>query len=536
MKRLACALALAGSAGAVAGVPCEARAAQTRATGGLQLSIITPDPTSIGDRLSLDVVCKGGPVETVELYLDNALVAQRKVGTTQAKSILSFSVDTLLLTAGAHDVMVKAIAPDGKSSSTTTRVRIPAADLSAPVRIAYPQNGMQVSGVVPIRVSLDSEFQRQKPYVTFFIDKEFKVLRNYPPYEYQWDTTKTANGWHLVEAMTQSGNELSPTKARPVNVNVNNSGGETKKQDKIQDIKLDLPGQGKTASAAKVSVPDSSLAQKSLGSTNPGTVETGSNVTGPSVRPQGGTDAVRSSEPKAFGYGSTSSATTNPGTLASRSLPFKGPQPQMSGGAAKQPATTMAVAAAPKGFLPGVGDPEALVPVIGPSRGGTDTTTTVRPGETLSGVAKRTGVNEQTLRTLNNVSKDGRLPSALVVPKAGVFDIAYNGTLVKFDVAPRIENGIRLAPFRQIFEHTGGRLYWYGGTDQTVRAINDRREIEIKIGDPKAIVNNHTVLMERKPFLDSGRTIVPLSFIKNAMDVKVTFDEKTGRLLIESVR
>jgi hypothetical protein len=42
------------------------------------------------------------------------------------------------------------------------------------------------------------------------------------------------------------------------------------------------------------------------------------------------------------------------------------------------------------------------------------------------------------------------------------------------------------------------------------------------------------VLMERKPFLDSGRTIVPLTFIKDALDVKINFDEKTGRLLIES--
>ena len=40
--------------------------------------------------------------------------------------------------------------------------------------------------------------------------------------------------------------------------------------------------------------------------------------------------------------------------------------------------------------------------------------------------------------------------------------------------------------------------------------------------------------MEATPYIDRGRTIVPLSFIRDSMDVKVTFDPATGHLLIES--
>jgi hypothetical protein len=97
-----------------------------------------------------------------------------------------------------------------------------------------------------------------------------------------------------------------------------------------------------------------------------------------------------------------------------------------------------------------------------------------------------------------------------------------------------VESGVKLAPFRQIFEHTGGKLYWFGGEAQTVRAVNDSREIEIKIGDKTAKVNNQSVGMEKSPYLLSGRTIVPLTFIRDSMDVKISFDEKTGKLLIES--
>src|SRR5207248_6397474 len=131
---------------------------------------IQPHPSSIGDRLSLDVSFRGSPVETVELYLDNALVAKRQIGAAQARGIITFTLETMYLTEGPHNVVVRAYSSDGKSASSSSRIRIPAADLSLPVRIAYPQNGIQVSGVMPVRVSIDSEIQKQKPYVTFFVD------------------------------------------------------------------------------------------------------------------------------------------------------------------------------------------------------------------------------------------------------------------------------------------------------------------------------------------------------------------------------
>src|SRR5439155_19885756 len=121
-----------------------------------------------------------------------------------------------------------------------------------------------------------------------------------------------------------------------------------------------------------------------------------------------------------------------------------------------------------------------------------------------------------------------------ISPAHGYFDVAFDGDLIAFDVLPRIEAGIRLAPFRQIFEHTGGKLYWFGGQAQLVRAVNSTREIEVKIGRDKAKVNNEPVQMERKAFIERGRTIVPLSFVRDALGVKVTFDSNTGRLLIES--
>src|SRR5438874_8977953 len=200
MNRLACAFVLAGSGLLVIGIPQNARAAPSKNQSALQLSILTPDPSSIVDRLSLDVSFRGSSVERVELYLDSNLVAQRQLSTTNTRGVITLSMDVMQLTEGHHDVQVKAYGPDGKVVIANGKVKVPAFDYSAPVRISYPQNGLLVSGVVPVKVTLDSELQKQKPYVTFFVDKELKVLRNFPPYEYNWDTTKIQNGWHVVEA------------------------------------------------------------------------------------------------------------------------------------------------------------------------------------------------------------------------------------------------------------------------------------------------------------------------------------------------
>lgn len=96
-----------------------------------------------------------------------------------------------------------------------------------------------------------------------------------------------------------------------------------------------------------------------------------------------------------------------------------------------------------------------------------------------------------------------------------------------------VENGVKLAPFRQIFAHTGGRVYWFNDA-KTVRAVNATREIEIKVSSKSATVNNDALEMERAAHIASGRTIVPLSVVRDSMDIKVNFDPATGRLLIES--
>jgi len=165
------------------------------------------------------------------------------------------------------------------------------------------------------------------------------------------------------------------------------------------------------------------------------------------------------------------------------------------------------------------------------------TTVTVKQGETLADVSRKTGVSAKEIARLNNVKPHEatalQAGHKLIVPQVGAFDVAFDGIVLAFDVQPRVEGGIGLVPIRQIFEHTGGWLYWYASA-RTVRAVNNTREIELKIGRPTATVNNRTLTLERAPFIDSGRTLVPLTFVRDALSVDARYDEATGRVLLRT--
>ncbi|MGC8666526.1 MAG: stalk domain-containing protein [Chthonomonadales bacterium] len=533
MKRLACAFVLAGAVGVVAGSPSDARAAPFRSLQGPQLTILTPNPAEIADRFSIDVSFRGGAIQSVELYMDGALLAKRTLNTAQTHGVLSFVMDAAQLTEGNHDILVKAFGTSGKAVVAAGSLRIPAVDASAPVRIAYPQNGIQVSGVVPIRVSLDPQLQRQKPYVTFFVDKELKVLRNFPPYEYNWDTTKVENGWHVVEAWTQTQDALEPTKARPIHVNVNNATGETKKLDRIEDLRTEAPEAPKPAPAKPAKRVDPATARTGAATVVP-SVEASVPAIGPAANP-GLPGSTRATEPATLGFAFVTRPYMPVPSLAAPSERMPRPSARMMGGAAIQPKARLSVARGPKPVLPGLSTPEGIFPVVSPSRDGGDSLLKVQPGDTLARVSRKSGVSTGELARLNNLKPAQRLHpgTSLIVPNRGTFDVAFDGVRIAFDVQPRVEAGIALAPFRQIFEHTGGRLYWFN-SQKSVRAVNSTREIEIKIGRANAVVNNETVTMEHKPFIESGRTIVPMTFIRDALNVKINYDEKSGRLLIES--
>ncbi len=106
-----------------------------------------------------------------------------------------------------------------------------------------------------------------------------------------------------------------------------------------------------------------------------------------------------------------------------------------------------------------------------------------------------------------------------------------NNERVAFDVSPRIENGLPIAPFRQIFEHSGGVVVWYADTKE-VRGSSDKTEIMLKIGSKEALVNKMVMVMDREAFIDNGRTVVPINFMEKSLELKAEYDVKNGTIVL----
>ena len=113
----------------------------------------------------------------------------------------------------------------------------------------------------------------------------------------------------------------------------------------------------------------------------------------------------------------------------------------------------------------------------------------------------------------------------------GTFNVAMNDGPVGFDVSPRVERGLPIAPFRQIFEHAGGVVVYYPES-RSLTARKPEKEIQVKIGSKEALVNQAVVIMDRAAFVDSGRTMLPMRFITEALDMKAEYDPKTGTLYL----
>ncbi|RYG34073.1 hypothetical protein EON81_16560, partial [bacterium] len=181
----------------------------------------------------------------------------------------------------------------------------------------------------------------------------------------------------------------------------------------------------------------------------------------------------------------------------------------------------------PKPAAPKTVAPKAVAPKVTKGTNGSiieiRRTTTVASNKVPTGAIN--AVASATSATMVSIVKGTRLPNF------GKFSVVLNGNFVNFDVQPRVDNGVPMTPFRHLFEANGGKVKWEG-LSKSISAEGDGKLVFLQIGDPMAKVNEISIRMEVSPYLDGGRTIVPLSFLREALKVNVDYDKATGHVLI----
>ena len=222
------ALALAAALGLSISGPHRAQAAPAhpvvQAECGPEITILNPAPqTSFSGVKPVEISAfyqgsSANQIVALELYVDGTKAAQKVLDNPETRGVVSFLVDASALTPGDHQIVVRATAADAEvtSAKTSFTFEVPAPaptednaadtnsvpdDPMGPPRLSIenPAKDGSVQGSVKIKVKAVDP-SGKAPYVSLFIDREWKSLRNYAPYEFTWDTTTYANGYHTLEA------------------------------------------------------------------------------------------------------------------------------------------------------------------------------------------------------------------------------------------------------------------------------------------------------------------------------------------------
>ncbi len=141
---------------------------------------------------------------------------------------------------------------------------------------------------------------------------------------------------------------------------------------------------------------------------------------------------------------------------------------------------------------------------------------------------ERPVVSEDTPTVLPDLSQDRPVVTAPETDNA--VKVTFDGEEMNFDVAPIIENGRTLVPFRAIFEKLGCEVS-YSETDEGkfVEAKGNGTAIVIEIGKDSMTVNGEQKELDAPAKIVDGRTLVPLRAVSESMDCTVDWldDVKT---------
>lgn len=108
-------------------------------------------------------------------------------------------------------------------------------------------------------------------------------------------------------------------------------------------------------------------------------------------------------------------------------------------------------------------------------------------------------------------------------------NVTVNGSPVVFDVPPQLVNDRIMLPMRAVFEALGASVDY---NDGVITAVSGGKTIIHTIGESTVYVNNEAIETDVPSFVTNGRTLVPLSFISEALGADVQWVEETQTVVI----
>ncbi len=117
--------------------------------------------------------------------------------------------------------------------------------------------------------------------------------------------------------------------------------------------------------------------------------------------------------------------------------------------------------------------------------------------------------------------------------RAQQIQVIVDGSPVFFDQPPVTVGGRVLVPLRGVFERLGAFVQWNPQANAVI-ATRGTTQVQLTIGSRQAFVNGAAVVLDVPAMIISGRTLVPLRFVSEAMGARVDWSEATRTVMVIS--
>lgn len=119
----------------------------------------------------------------------------------------------------------------------------------------------------------------------------------------------------------------------------------------------------------------------------------------------------------------------------------------------------------------------------------------------------------------------------MLLPGAFAVDLYVDGSALQTDVQPTIISGRTLVPLRAIFEALDAQVQWDSAT-QTALAQKDGTSVRVTIDSTTAYVNGQAYTLDVPAQLIQSRTMVPARFVSESLHARVLWDGSTQSVYI----
>ncbi len=172
------------------------------------------------------------------------------------------------------------------------------------------------------------------------------------------------------------------------------------------------------------------------------------------------------------------------------------------------------------------------------------TAVNAQSGQFAVDVTLKVGINHLIVRARDMAGNVTEVPLTVTYQYKVVLELTVGSAVMKIqpdrmvalDSPPVIANGRTLVAIRPIVEALGGTVVW-AGVDRKVSILQGDHAIELWIDKPTAKVDGKVVLIDTSssavaPKIISGRTMLPLRFVTEALGAQVDWDATAKRITI----